>query len=116
MVSKSPPWIDIADELGIERKAGSVGSVDRKRIGMNIAVEEKSQAESKSGMDQAIQRETIKMIRQTLKGEQESLADGLIKDLQNNRRTDDEVRELLNEFVAQGKDRRAKQIHPEIFS
>ncbi|MFH1265789.1 MAG: helix-hairpin-helix domain-containing protein [Planctomycetota bacterium] len=61
MISDSPVWQAMADALGLPRKRGPV-TVKRKRIGLDLAIEEKAEAEGDSVFQEVALQETIRKI------------------------------------------------------
>ena len=104
MVSRSKPWLEMAQELKLDCKANRQPK-ERKQIGMDIALEESLRSGENPVVDQAIQRETnqrqrgmlISSIRQRLPTEQ---AEATIEQLERGDMTDEQVIELLD-FLTQ---------------
>lgn len=103
MVSYSQPWRDIAEELclapvkgGTLRKSG--------KIGLDIAVEAKAQAEEKDVSDLVVSRETLSLLKKHLPAE---AADALANRLHTGDTTDEEAREMVRIYREQKADRKS---------
>jgi hypothetical protein len=106
MVTKSPVWQAIADELGIprgkERKQTSL-----QKVGLDIAIERQSSESSVSGLDVAVRNETIKLVRNAMGREEAEL---IVERLRDGTITDDQARELAETVKDQKRDQRTRKI------
>jgi len=101
MVSGSPVWQAIADELGLRGR--STAHRHPQRIGFDIALEDQAEATSEPVLDQTIQRETIRLIEKSMPAKE---AEATIEKLQRGDLTDDAARELVEVLVQQQQDDR----------
>ena len=106
MVTKSPVWQAIADELGIsrgkERKQASL-----QKVGLDIAIERQSTESSVSGLDVAVRNETIKLVRKAMGREE---AEAIVERLRDGTITDDQARELAETVQDQKRDQRTRKV------
>jgi hypothetical protein len=110
MVSKSPVWQELANELGLRRATGRHRPLRHKRIGLDIALEEQAVAASEPPVDQAIHLETIRLIEKSMS---ETEAEATLEKLQRGEMTDDQARELMEVVTGQKRDQRAHKIRPD---
>jgi len=103
MVSKSPVWQEIADELRLRRPSKTGGSSPLRRIGIDIAVEEKAAMTSEPVVDQIVREETIRLVTKTMP---EAAATATVEKLVHGEISDDKARELIEIFAAQSQDDR----------
>jgi hypothetical protein len=99
MISKSPAWQVIAEELHIPRKASGVPRRAMTRIGLDKAIEEKAVQDSVKPDEQAASNEILAKIRRLPKSQAEPMAERYLR----GGYSDEEVRELLsvvNEQIA----------------
>ncbi|MFL5330872.1 MAG: hypothetical protein ACJ8C4_18400 [Gemmataceae bacterium] len=92
MVSGSPVWREIAEELGLAGKNKSKHAT-RKKIGIEIAIEEHSSSTSKSVGDTVIRNETIALIQKVVSKRE---ADQIIDKLVTGAISDDEARQIAD--------------------
>jgi hypothetical protein len=119
MVSRSPDWIQIAEELGLElarkrKLRGTRHTRQASKIGLDIAVEQKSEeaseadegaesAPAESTLESAERAETIRQINRLARAEKtpqtrkenERAAEELLKKLQRDEISDDEARQIV---------------------
>lgn len=103
MVSKSPEWRRISEELDLGN------SRMRKKTGIETAIEDKAGSTSQPVVDQAIRRETIGIIRKKMESAE---AEATIEKLQRGDISDDaarEIAEVVDRQVQDGRSRRAHQ-------
>jgi hypothetical protein len=109
MVSRSSVWQAIADELKL--RVPNSGRLKKhglsQRIGMEIALEDKAEATSQTGLDQAVRRETIQLIEKSMPANE---AAATIGKLQRGGLTDDAARDLVEVFVEQKRDERTRKV------
>ncbi len=91
MVSKSPVWCGIAGALGLREAAA------KKKIGLNIAMEERAVAAPVTEVDRVIRRETVGIIRQAFPDTSQgrACAEATIEKLTRGEMTDDQAREMV---------------------
>jgi hypothetical protein len=90
MISKSPAWRKIAEELCLERQSKKVG----RRMSLEAAqgkMAENGTLDQEAVQQQAIQHETIRLIRQNMNGQS---AEALIEQLLMGEITDDRARQI----------------------
>lgn len=106
MVTKSPVWQAIADELGIprgqERNQSSL-----QKVGLDIAIEKQASESSASGLDIAVRNETIKLVRKAMAREE---AEVIVERLRDGTITDDQARELAEAVKDQKRDQRTHKV------
>ena len=107
MVTNSPEWQAIADTLDLRKGKSSKAGSNRKKIGLEIALEEQAQACVLTGADSAVRSETISLINEKMPNVE---AKATIEQLQSGKITDDQARELLAELSAQLRDSRSRQV------
>jgi len=66
MVSKSAVWQQIADDLGLRGRVKKGRRPEGQRIAMGIALEEAAVAAGDTAVDQAIRRETVRLIERAM--------------------------------------------------
>jgi hypothetical protein len=104
MVSKSPAWQEMADELGLPRKGRKKRPLDKnKRIGYGFAEEEKAEAMGEQTVDKVLRNETIAQIRQNMDPKD---AEATLNSLESGGITDDGAREIVQLYIASKKDDR----------
>jgi len=109
MVSKSEPWLEIAEELQLPRKnLGARGIDKQKRIGTEIACERKAQGRGNTVIAEVIQNETVALAREHLP---RALAESLIQTVEAGRMDDDKARQVIELYQDQQKDDRATTIN-----
>jgi hypothetical protein len=107
MVSRSAPWIAIAEALGLERRSGKAGPVKPAKVGHDIAIEQASLAASdtdeNAAADAAVLRaereETLRRIRQLAESnlpKAKKSAKALYDEYQAGEKTDDQVRQTID--------------------
>ena len=106
MVSGSEPWKEIRDDLQLGQSRRQ-----KRKIGMDLALEEQADAASEKVPDTVIRRETIKIVRQSV--EPTAAADEIIDKLERNVIDDDRAREIAKAAAGQRQDRRAKKVTSE---
>jgi hypothetical protein len=106
MVTYSPEWQAIAEELRLSRDKGRNRKASQK-IGLDIAIEEQASETAQSGLDAAVQDETIRLIRKSMSRAE---AEPLIERLQRGDITDDQARELVEIVKDQNRDSRTRKV------
>ena len=94
MVSKSKPWLELADAIGLRRKSGRGA-----KVGLNIALEQKADADDSSVAAVATSRETEARIQAAIesatgKKEKEGFV-VLLDKFTRGEVTDDQAREIV---------------------
>jgi hypothetical protein len=107
MVSNSPVWQAIADELKLRGPSRSTSHPHSQRIGLEIAMEDQAQATSAPILDQAVQQETIRLIGKSMPATE---AEATIEKLQRGEISDDAARELVDVFAQQQHDKRTHKV------
>ncbi len=107
MVTNSPVWGGIADELGLRGRSSRTKPANGQRIGMDIALEKQAVGTSQPVMDQVIRRETVRLIQQTMPTAEE---EATIEKLQRGDITDDAARALVEVFAQQQQDNRTHKV------
>jgi hypothetical protein len=107
MVSGSPVWQTIADELTLRGRSRSTSTQKSQRIGLDIALEDQAEATSAPILDQAIQQETIRLIEKSMPAKE---AEATIEKLRRGEITDDKARDLVEVFSQQQHDQRTRKI------
>src|SRR5262249_38830441 len=103
MVSKSPVWREIAEELDLGgRKAGAARRPSR-RVGLEIALEATA-VEAYAPEDDALRREPIRLFQKQLPPD---AAEEVIAQLASGQTTDDMVRQLLEAAAEQRRDEKS---------
>lgn len=106
MVSKSPEWKAIAEELqlphGKDRNNRKLA-----KVGLDIAIEARAADASETVLDIAIQNETIRLVRASLP---DADAAALIEKLQCGEITDDQARMLVDVVKDQKRDDRTRKV------
>jgi hypothetical protein len=108
MVSLSKPWVEIAQELSLRRR-GRIGLARNKRLGLEIALEQKCEKCGDTTQDTVIQREVVTLARQRLPMAQ---ADALIEKLEKGVITTDKAHQIIELYQDQQKDDKQRKIHP----
>jgi hypothetical protein len=107
MVSNSPVWQAIADELKLRGPSRSTPRRHSQRIGLDIAMEDQAQATSAPILDQAVQQETIRLIEKSMPATE---AKAIIEKLGRGDITDDAARELVDVVAQQQHDKRTHKV------
>lgn len=107
MVSNSAVWQELADKLGLRGRTKKSRHARGHRIGMGIALDKQAVAAGGTAVDQAIRRETIDLVTKAMP---EAEAEATIEKLQRGDITDDQARELVEEFAEQQQDDRTRKI------
>lgn len=107
MVSNSPVWQEIADELRLRGQPNLSKLTPEQRIGIEIASEQAAVASDDTVVDQVVQRETIAMVRRSMSAPE---ADVTIEKLRLGEITDEEARELITLTADQKQDDRSRTI------
>jgi hypothetical protein len=107
MVSNSTVWQGIADDLGLRGCTKKGGRARGQRSGMEIALEEQAVASGNSAADQAIRRETIRLIEGAMPQKE---AEATLEKLQRGEITDDQARELVEVHAEQKRDDRSRKL------
>ncbi len=105
MVSKSPVWQAIADELHLRAESGPRPTSMGNRMGIELAVEQQGLAASDPVVDQVIRRETIQLIKKSMVSND---AVATVEKLERGQISDDQARELVQVYVEQKRDARGK--------
>jgi len=106
MVTRSPAWQAIADELGMPRGKERNQSALQK-VGLDIAIEKQSADSSVSGLDVAVRNETIKLVRKAMARKE---AEMIVERLRDGTITDDQARELAEAVKDQKRDQRTHKV------
>jgi hypothetical protein len=107
MVSNSPVWQAIADELKLRGPSRSKSRRPTQRIGLDIAVEDQAQAVSTPVLDQAVQQETIRLIEKSMPATE---AEATIEKLLRGEISDDAARDIVDVFAEQERDKRTRKV------
>ena len=107
MVSNSPVWQEIADELKLRGVPKSPGPSPQRRIGMDIAIEEKAVSDGEAVVDQVIRQETVCIVQEAMPRKE---AEATIEKLVRGEISDDQARELTEVFGAQTRDARTRKV------
>lgn len=107
MVTYSPAWQKIADELGLRGRSSKSGSPREQRIGIDIALEKQALATGESAVDQVVRRETIALVKKSMPALE---AEATVEKLQRGEITDDQARELIEVSADQKQDDRTRRI------
>jgi hypothetical protein len=108
MVTKSPPWQQIAAELRLSKKNGRATV---HRIGMTVALEQAAVAGGESEVENVIRRETINLVEQSMPQQE---AEATIEKLHRGEMTDNQVREMVMAYVDQRRDDRTNKIRQKL--
>jgi hypothetical protein len=106
MVSKSPVWREIAEELRLVSEKGRALRRSGK-IGLDLAVEAKAETEGGDVLDLAVSRETLSLIKKHLPA---AAAETLAHRLYTGDTTDDEAREMVKMYLEQQADRKSNKV------
>lgn len=106
MVTRSPEWHAIADELGI-RRGKHRNRVKGQKVGLDIALETQSTTRSESALDVAVRNETTRLIHESLP---KRAAESLLEQLQQGTITDDRAREIVGLALDQRRDDKSKKV------
>jgi hypothetical protein len=107
MVTKSPAWQSIADELGLRSRKPVATHKPTQRIGLDIALEKQAEATSGTAIDDAIRRETIRLVRTSMP---QAEAEATIEKLQRGEMSDDAAREVIRIYSEQQSDSRRNKV------
>ncbi len=91
MVSRSPAWREIAVDLGPREETVAQTTAARRKVGLDIALEERADTTSEAVIDDVVRRETVRLIRASM-GSAE--ADATLEKLERGDLTDDDAREI----------------------
>jgi len=106
MVSKSPPWREIAEELKLTSGEGrSLGGA--RRMGLDIAIESKAEEEGVTPLDELVKKETLALVKKSMPPE---VAANLIERLEAGTIDDEEVREMVILYEDQQSDQKRHKI------
>lgn len=106
MVTNSPVWQAIADELRIPRGKDRNQKASQK-VGLNIAIEQQALETAKSGIELVVQDETLRLIRKSMS---DAEAEPLVEQLQRGDITDDQAREIVSMTRDQKRDQRSRKV------
>jgi hypothetical protein len=109
MVSRSKPWLEIAQELCLSRCQARTRLARNKRVGQEIALEQKSEECGDTTQDAVFRREVINLARQRLPT---SEADALIEKLESGEATVEEAHQVIELYRDQQKDAKQRKIPP----
>jgi hypothetical protein len=107
MVTNSPVWQQIADELDLRGKKARTARRPAGRIGLEMALEAEAVATRESGLDVAVKQETIAFIKKKMPS---SEAEATIEKLQRGEITDDAARELASIAAEQQQDQKSRRV------
>ncbi len=105
MVTNSPVWQSIADELGIPRGKNRNAPKLRK-IGLDIAMEAQASHVSPQPFDSAVRGETIRLVHSSLPADQ---SEPILENLQRGEITDDQARDLIDIVKDQKRDLKTRR-------
>lgn len=106
MVSKSPEWQAIADELKLPR-GKTTARRPKGKVGLEIALEEQASERSESAADVVVQAETIRLIQSSMSA---TAAEATIERLRRGEINDDQARELVEAVTDQVRDARTRKV------
>lgn len=106
MVTKSPEWQAIAEELRLSRGKDRNRKASQK-VGLDIAIEQQASTTMQTGLDRAVQDETIRFIQSSMPRE---MAEATIEKLQRREITDEQARDLVEAVKEQEHDRRTRKV------
>jgi hypothetical protein len=106
MVTKSPEWQAIAEELHLPRGKDR-NQKTTKKVGLDIAIEQQASETAHSGLDIVVQNETIRFIRKSIPRAE---AEPLIEKLERGEITDDQAREIVSMTKDQKRDQRSRKV------
>ncbi len=106
MVTKSPVWQQIADELRLREHSGPRRRSKRQCVGMDIALETQAMADCDPVVDETIRRETIRMVEKSMPNAE---AEATIEKLQRREITDEQAREIAQLRIEQDRDRQTRR-------
>lgn len=107
MVTNSPAWQEIADELRLRDHVSKKRRAPAQRIGIEIAQDEQAVASGESVVDEVVRRETVALVEKAMPALE---AEATIEKLQRGEITDDQARELVNVSADQKRDDRMRRI------
>ncbi len=107
MVSNSPVWQAIADELKLRGSPKARGPSLQQRVGIEIAIEEKAMSTGEGVVDQVIRDETICLVKKAMPKVE---AEATIEKLTRGEISDDRARELIEAFGEQRRDDRTRNV------
>jgi hypothetical protein len=109
MVSNSPAWRSIAEDLDLLRRPKVKRPLDqRQRVGYDIAAEEKAEAMGDPTEQEASRRETICFIQDNKHQMKKGFAEQLLSGLEEGKFTAEKAREFAELAIEQKKDDRPK--------
>jgi hypothetical protein len=111
MVTNSPVWQRIANELRLRGRSRKGHHAVKQRIGVDIALEEQAIAAGGSAVDEVVRRETIALIEKSMPSAE---AEATVEKLQRGDITDDQARDLIKLTADQKRDDRARKIRPDL--
>ena len=102
MVSKSPPWREMADELGLRRGPGAVARMKTPDFDMILAT---TNGSGNDPQDEVARRETIRSITRKLVGNEHRTArEAILTQLETGKITDEKALEAVDICLEQHKD------------
>lgn len=107
MVTKSPAWQSIADDLRLREVTRGSGRTTGKRVGLEIALEEKAVEAYPGSLEIAVSAETVSLIRKVMP---ELAAETTIEKLERGEITDEQARELIDAVAEQHADSKTRQV------
>jgi hypothetical protein len=110
MVTNSPVWQGIANELGLRGRSSKARQPVKQRIGLGIALEQQAVASGESAVDEVVRRETIALVEKSMPAAE---AEATIEKLQRGEITDDEARDLIEVLADQKQDDRTRKVRQE---
>lgn len=105
MVTKSPEWQSLADELGLSRGKDR-NTVQRRKVGLEIALES-SASNSQPALEHAVRQETIQLIKKSMS---KTEAAAVIEKLELGETTDDQARALIEVVKDQKREGRTRRV------
>jgi hypothetical protein len=106
MITKSSVWREIASELGLSREVKGRRPGKAKRVGEEIAQEEKAEAAGDTTEAEVLRNETIRLAEKSLPRKE---ADAIIERLVGGQIDDDQAREMINLAVEQRKENKTRK-------
>jgi hypothetical protein len=106
MVTKSPEWQAIAEELRLSRGKDR-NQMKRQKVGLDIAIESEASKNTQSGIAVVVQNETIRLIQSSMP---KTEASPLIEKLQRGEITDDQARAVVEVVKDQKRDNRSRKV------
>jgi hypothetical protein len=111
MITKSPEWQAIADELRLPRGKRKARPKVGKKIGHDIAVEQQAVDVGVPIVDQVVRNETIRLIRKSMSNTE---AEATVEKLVRGDMTDEQARELIGEVADQTDDQRSRRVRSSV--